>query len=148
VSGVSNVTIREARAGDVPALAWLAGELGYPTDEPQMRLRFERVAPDREHQVFVAESAAGGVMGWVHVYLTRWLATDVRGEIAGLIVDSTARNRGVGQELLQAAERWTKANGGAVLSLRSNIIRRDAHRFYQRLGYEVTKTSLNFRKTL
>jgi len=113
-----------------------------------MRLRFERVAPDREHHVLVAESAAGEVIGWIHVYLTRWLATDVRGEIAGLIVDSTARNRGVGQRLLQAAESWTKEHGGAVLSLRSNIIRKDAHRFYRRLGYEVTKTSLNFGKTL
>lgn len=143
-----DVWIREARADDVPALARLAGELGYPTDEAQMRHRFERVAPDREHRVFVAETVTGGVIGWVHVHLTRWLATEIRGEIAGLIVDSTARNRGIGARLLLAAESWTKEHGGKVLSLRSNVTRKDAHRFYERLGYAVTKTSLNFRKQL
>jgi len=142
------VEIREARAPDVPALARLAGELGYPTDEAQMRRRFERVVPDPEHRVFVAVNTTGDVIGWVHVYLTSWLATDVRGEIAGLIVDSTARSRGIGQRLLEAAEDWTKRHGAAVLSLRSNVIRKDAHRFYERLGYTVTKTSLNFRKSL
>ncbi len=113
-----------------------------------MRSRFERVVEDQEHRVYVAESVAGDVIGWVHVHLTRYLATDIRGEIAGLIVDSTARSQGIGAELLRAAEEWAKTQGGAVLSLRSNATRKDAHRFYERAGYAVTKTSLNFRKSL
>jgi ribosomal protein S18 acetylase RimI-like enzyme len=140
--------IREAQAKDVPALARLAGELGYATAESQMRRRFERVVADPEHRVYVAESSTGAVIGWVHVHLTRFLATDIRGEIAGLIVDSTARSRGLGAQLLRAAEDWTKAQGAALLVLRSNLTREDAHRFYRRLGYTVTKTSLNFHKTL
>jgi ribosomal protein S18 acetylase RimI-like enzyme len=148
VKQVARVEIREARAEDIPALARLAGELGYATDEAQMRHRFERVAADPEHRVYVAEAAAGTVVGWVHVHLTRYLATDIRGEIAGLIVASSARSQGIGARLLSAAENWTKAQGGAVLSLRSNVVRKDAHRFYERSGYAVTKTSLNFRKSL
>lgn len=142
------MTIREARAGDVAALARLAGELGYPSDDAQMRRRFGRVAADQEHVVLVAESAAAGVVGWVHVHLTRHLVTEIRGELGGLVVDSSARSQGIGAGLLRAAEEWTKAKGGDLLSLRSNVIRKDAHRFYERLGYSVTKTSLNFRKTL
>lgn len=148
VNGASPVRIREATAQDVPALARLAGELGYPTDEAQMRRRFERVARDGEHGAFVAETGSGRVVGWVHVHLSRNLATDIRGELAGLIVDATERNQGVGAHLLRAAEVWAKAQGAAMLSLRSNVIRKDAHRFYERLGYAVTKTSLNFRKEL
>ena len=141
------LVIREAHAKDIPALARLSGELGYPSDVSQMRRRYERVASDREHRVFVAVSG-GEVVGWVHVHLTRWLATDSRGEIAGLIVDSTARGHGLGRRLMQAAETWTKEHGGATLSLKSNAIRKEAHVFYERLGYAVTKTSLNFRKEL
>ena len=128
------MVIREAQAKDIPALARLAGELGYATAESEMRRRFERVAADPEHRVYVAESAAGEVIGWVHVHLTRYLATDIRGEIAGLIVDSTGRSRGIGAQLLRAAETWTKAEGATLLSLRSNITRKDAHRFYERAG--------------
>jgi ribosomal protein S18 acetylase RimI-like enzyme len=142
------VLIREAQAKDIPALARLAGELGYATAESEMRRRFERVVSDPEHRTYVAESAAGEVIGWVHVHLTRHLATDARGEIAGLIVDSTVRSRGIGAQLLRAAENWTKAQGAALLSLRSNVTRKDAHRFYERQGYTVTKTSLNLRKQL
>ncbi len=148
VSPATRVSIREARAEDVPALARLAGELGYVTAEGQMRLRFERVVADQEHCVYVAESAAGNVIGWAHVHLTRHLATDLRGELAGLIVDSAARSQGIGAQLLRAAEEWTKAQGGAMLSLRSNVIRKDAHRFYERAGYAAAKTSLQFRKPL
>ena len=144
----SPIEIRAARAKDIPALARLAGELGYPTGEAEMRRRFDRVAEDPEHAALVAETGSGEVVGWVHVHLTRWLATPTRGELAGLIVAATARNQGIGARLLRAAEEWTKAHGGAVLSLRSNVVRKDAHRFYERAGYAVTKTSLNFRKTL
>ena len=142
------MVIREVQARDIPALARLAGQLGYATEESQMRGRFDRVITDPEHGVWVAESTAGEVIGWVHVHLTRYLATDIRGELAGLIVDSTVRSRGIGAQLLRAAEHWTKAHGAELLSLRSNVTRKDAHRFYERQGYTVSKTSLNFRKTL
>jgi len=34
------------------------------------------------------------------------------------------------------------------VAVRSNLIRKETHVFYQRLGYTVTKTSLNFRKAV
>ena len=50
--------------------------------------------------------------------------------------------------LMQAAETWTKEQGGTEIAVRSNIVRKETHAFYQRLGYAVTKTSLNFRKPI
>ena len=140
--------IREARAADVPALTRLCGQLGYGSSEPQVQRRFERICEDREHRVFVAEDSTGAVVGWVQVHLTRWLATDLRGDVAGLIVSAEARGLGVGRQLTQAAEAWTKEQGGLMLSLRSNIVRKEAHAFYQHLGYTVSKTSLNLKKEL
>lgn len=143
-----SIVIREARVADVPALTRLCGQLGYASDEAQVLRRFERVRADREYRIFVAEDATGAVVGWVQVHLTRWLAADLRGEVAGLIVADSARGHGVGRQLMQAAEAWTKEQGGPTLSLRSNVVRKEAHAFYQHLGYTVSKTSLNLKKEL
>jgi GNAT superfamily N-acetyltransferase len=142
------VVIREAGATDLPALTELCGELGYASDLAQVKRRFDRVAADREHRIFVAEPAAGAVVGWVQVHFTRWLASDARGEVVGLVVSPEARGCGIGRQLMQAAEAWTKEQGGVLLVLRSNILRKETHLFYQRLGYAATKTSLNFHKAL
>ena len=97
------IVVREARAADVPALTRLCGQLGYGSGEAQVQRRFERICEDREHRIFVAEDSAGAVVGWVQVHLTRWLASDLRGEVAGLIVSAEARGHGVGRQLMQAA---------------------------------------------
>jgi GNAT superfamily N-acetyltransferase len=148
VNAGSQGLIRAARAADVAALARLAGELGYPTAENQMQRRLERVAADAAHRVFVAEDSAGVVVGWVQVNFTRFLASDPRGEVLGLVVAAGSRGRGLGRQLMQAAEQWTREQGGTLLSLRSNIVRKETHRFYERLGYTVTKTSLNFQRAV
>jgi GNAT superfamily N-acetyltransferase len=140
------VGIRSAAAADLPALTRLCGELGYASDPGQVQRRFARVAADPEHHIFVAEDASGRVLGWVHVHLTKLLESDLRGEVAGMIVAPEARGRGVGRRLMQAAEAWTKGRGGAQVSLRCNLVRTEAHAFYERLGYKVAKTQLNFRK--
>jgi len=142
------ITIREAQAADIPALTALCGELGYASNESQVRRRLARVSEDRENHIIVAEDAAGAVVGWVQVHFTRWLASDPRGEVVGLVVSSTSRGRGIGRMLMQAAETWTKEQGGTEIAVRSNIVRKETHAFYQRLGYAVTKTSLNFRKPI
>ncbi|MEO6874701.1 MAG: GNAT family N-acetyltransferase [Opitutaceae bacterium] len=144
----SRTVIREVRVADAPALTRLAGELGYPATEIQFQRRFEHVTMDRAQQIFVAESPDGAVVAWVHVQLGRWLVVDPRGEVMGLIVTAPERGRGIGRQLMQAAESWTRQQGGTLLTLRSNIVRKEAHVFYQRMGYAVTKTSLNFSKTL
>jgi GNAT superfamily N-acetyltransferase len=140
--------IREARAEDIPALAQLCGELGYVSDESQVRRRLARVNEDKENRILVAEDVAGAVIGWVQVHFTRWLASDPRGEVVGLVVSAKSRGCGIGRKLMQAAETWTKEQGGAEVAVRSNLVRKETHLFYQRLGYAVTKTSLNFRKQL
>jgi GNAT superfamily N-acetyltransferase len=133
---------------DVAALTRLAVELGYPAGESEIRRRFDHVGSVKDQQLFVAEASGGEVIGWVHVHFGRWLVVDPRGEVMGLVVSSAARGRGVGRRLMQAAEAWTKQQGGTQLTLRSNVVRKEAHVFYERVGYKVTKTSLNFSKEL
>jgi GNAT superfamily N-acetyltransferase len=140
--------IRPAEARDVIVLTRLAGELGYPSSEAQMAVRLERVLKDSDHAVFVAENESGSVVGWVHIFTNKLLESDARAEIGGLISDPNARRQGIGRALMRGAEEWARERGLPLISLRSNIKRTDAHRFYEGLGYAAAKTQFNFRKQL
>ena len=139
--------IRRARAGDVARLAELAVELGYPTTAAEMKTRFRRVKPAALHAIFVAEDG-GEVVGWIHVGVSFLLEVPLRAEINGLVVSSAARSRGTGALLLEAAEAWARTKKCEGMSVRSNVIRDRAHKFYERNGYEHYKTQKAFRKLL
>jgi GNAT superfamily N-acetyltransferase len=88
------------------------------------------------------------VIGWLHVSVTFLLEVPLRAEVNGLVVSEGHRSRGAGAELLQAAERWAQSRKCLSMSVRSNVIRDRAHKFYERHGYEHYKTQKAFRKPL
>jgi ribosomal protein S18 acetylase RimI-like enzyme len=140
--------VRAAGRDDVEAIARLAGELGYPSTEAQVRERFEAIAEDRQHALFVATGPTGQVVGWIQLSEERSVVADPRAEIAGLVVDANYRSAGVGRLLVVRGEAWARERGLRTIGLRSNVIRDRAHNFYLRLGYAVTKSQKVFRKTL
>lgn len=119
------VSIRAARSDDAPQLARLAGELGYPTEADEMRLRLEAITLRSDHAVFVAEHGApapgrpsfstgrsrGPLLGWIHVARGISLESGETAEILGLVVDRGARRDGVGRRSLA----WPRS--GAARSL-------------------------------
>lgn len=66
--------------------------------------------------------------------------------ILGLVVAAGYRGRGVGRRLAEAAARWAKERGLDEMSVRSNVVRAEAHPFYERLGYSRIKTQHAYRK--
>ena len=142
------MTIRLAVEDDAPALAPLCGELGYPSTAEETRQRLAALLERPEdHAVFVAE-VDGALLGWGSVAVTRLLEAADRAELTGLVVTEASRGRGVGRELVATVEEWARARGLAQVGVRSNVIRLDAHRFYEGLGYPRAKQQVVFRKTL
>ena len=141
------ITIRQARLADASALASLATQLGYPSSTPQIEKRMSVVLPDPKHFILVACSGSH-VLGWAHAYLSCWLETDLFVHLGGLVVDESHRGRGVGSKLLGKVEEWAAQMGAHAVSVRSNIIRHEAHKFYRTRGYEQIKTQHAFRKPL
>jgi len=139
--------IRHATGSDVPRIAELSGELGYPTTAAEMKRRFELIKPAGAHAVFVAEYQKN-VIGWIHVSITPLLEVARRAEVNGLIVAESHRSSGAGAALLDAAEQWARQKQCAGMSVRSNVIRDRAHDFYERQGYIHIKTQKAFRKPL
>ena len=142
------VKIRRARSDDTQKIAVLSGHLGYPATTAQMRKRLLGIKPASQHAVFVAESAKDGVIGWVHVSRQPLLEVEIRAEVNGLVVAEGQRSLGAGAWLLVAAEDWARKHGCKSMSVRSNVIRERAHKFYERNGYEHYKTQKSFRKPL
>ena len=142
------VRIRAARIGDARRLAELSGELGYPSSAASVRRRLRNLFADRDHAVWVAEARDGAIAGWIHVFVKQLLESDREVEIGGLVVDQDFRGQGAGKALVERAERWAKSKRLKSVYLRSNIIRKDAHIFYQKLGYKIIKTQSAFRKAL
>jgi GNAT superfamily N-acetyltransferase len=140
--------VRRARLSDAARLAELSGELGYPTTPSEMTVRMNRLKPASQNALFVAESREAGVVGWAHVSVNHLVEVGTRAELNGLIVAAGQRTLGAGARLLKAAEDWARKHGCPRMSVRSNVIRDRAHKFYEREGYEHYKTQKAFRKTL
>ncbi|HKT13181.1 MAG TPA: GNAT family N-acetyltransferase [Terriglobia bacterium] len=142
------VRIRAAQMEDAGRLAALSGQLGYPSSIASVRRRLRNLLADPEHAVWVAENESGAIGGWIHVFIKHLLESDREAEIGGLVVDQDFRGQGAGKALVERAERWAKSKRMRSVYVRSNIIRKDAHIFYQKLGYKIIKTQSAFRKEL
>jgi GNAT superfamily N-acetyltransferase len=141
--------IEKMKPVDLPEILILAEQLGYPNSLDDLKSRFEEIKDNSDYALFVAKAESNQIIGYIQVNKeSHSLLSSSRAEIAALIVDKDVRNKGVGAELLKHAEAWARENNLDIVRLRSNIIRTDAHRFYQRNGYEIVKSWHLFRKGL
>ncbi|MDH7489563.1 MAG: GNAT family N-acetyltransferase [Anaerolineae bacterium] len=147
IGTAAGFAVRVAGDGDAGRIATLSEQLGYPTDEGAVLERLHAIGQRPDHAVFVAE-AKGNVVGWVHVYAVPMLESPAHAEIGGLVVDEAHRGRGIGRALMARAEAWARDMGLGVVRLRSNVIRAEAHAFYEHIGYAQVKTQKVFAKTL
>lgn len=143
-----DITVRPADLDDVASITFLCFQLGYPADPEEVRVRLRSLLEDSEHAVFVAELPVGQVVGWVHGYMYKLFYSEPMTEVAGLVVDKECRGQGVGKELMTAIEDWAKEKDCFMVSLRSNVIRKEAHTFYKNIGYDLVKEQYTFRKRI
>ena len=139
--------IRPARIDDAAAIAVLSGQLGYPTTSEQMMPRLAAILRRDDMAAFVAE-VDGSVAGWLHMFGCERLESEPSAEIGGLVVADGLRGAGIGAQLIAAGERWARNRGYQLVRVRSNVIREDAHRFYERAGYAREKRQAVFVKLL
>ncbi|MNU56819.1 putative acetyltransferase [compost metagenome] len=66
----------------------------------------------------------------------------LRAQIEGVRVDSSYRNRGIGELLIRHVIYLAKERGCRVVQLTTNKLRTDAQRFYTRLGFKSTHVGM------
>ena len=131
------IKIRAASQDDARDIARLIDELGYPV-----------TADDVEARLGAVEAAlVGEVDGKVVACLSISTMTVLHrpapvGRISMMVVDEALRGRGIGARLVAAAEQYLADQGCQLVEVTSNLRRTDAHRFWERQGYE--RTSARF----
>jgi ribosomal protein S18 acetylase RimI-like enzyme len=84
--------------------------------------------------LLVARDDDGTVLGTLTFVLYR-VSSGVKGRIEDVIVDESARGRGVGEALVREGMRLANEAGVLMLELTSMPYRQAANRLYRRLGF-------------
>ncbi|MEV5972136.1 GNAT family N-acetyltransferase [Streptomyces sp. NPDC051921] len=142
---MSDLEIRPARQDDLPAVvAMLADDpLGAQRESPDdltpYVAAFERLAGDPNQHVVVAVRA-GQVVGTLQLTVIPGLSRrgTTRSIIEGVRVHAEERGSGLGTQLIEWAVEESRAQGCRLVQLTSDVTRTDAHRFYERLGFEAS----------
>jgi GNAT superfamily N-acetyltransferase len=139
--------IRRAHIGDAAEMARLGGQLGYPMTVADVKERLAVLLPNERHCIAVVAEGAR-LLGRVHVEHRSSIEGGERAELMALVVDSSARRRGVGRDLVDYAESWARSRGLAAMTVRSNAARELSHPFYEAIGYSRDKTQHVYSKAL
>lgn len=83
------------------------------------------------------------IVGWLHVFHAKRLASANFYEIGGLVVSPKHRGRGIARSLVAFA---TKNTPDSSLRVRCNEKRRASHAFYQSIGFSYSKAQYIFEK--
>ncbi|MDR7027207.1 GNAT superfamily N-acetyltransferase [Rhizobium rosettiformans] len=147
--------IREATENDLVSIVALfaddpLGGHGDTTDPdalPDYRAAFARISVSQNETLYVAE-LGGEVVGTFQTMVTTTLTG--RGSSAMIIeaVQTRAdmRGRGIGAAMIEFAVDRARQDGMRLVQLTSNAVRKDAHRFYERLGF--TPSHIGFKLKL
>lgn len=135
------VTFRNARAEDVPLLiamiaddAVSAARTGDYGDEH--RAAFEAIDADPNNELIVAE-LDGEVVGTMQLTYIPGISRRgaLRMQIEAVRITSALRGRGLGRQMMEWAVERGRARGCALVQLTTDKTRKDAHRFYDSLGF-------------
>ena len=130
--------IRPATTDDAYAVSHLSAQLGYYLSIDDSRSNLERLKESEDDIVFVAESD-GEVIAWIHVFYAVRVETKPFCEIAGLVTDKAYRGKGVGSQLIYKACEWCRLKSVDSLRVRTNVVRTETHKFYERAGFKLDK---------
>ncbi len=148
MSTLNDILIRPATPADAAAIAGLAAQLGYTVTADEVGCRLAALTRRPEHAVYVAATPAEAVVGWIHLYVDHSLLQGPVVALGGIVVEETQRGTGIGRRLMEQAEQWGRAHDCEAVYLKTNIIRHEAHVFYESLGYRNVKTQYAYRKAL
>ncbi|WP_295890685.1 GNAT family N-acetyltransferase [uncultured Vibrio sp.] len=132
--------IRFASESDAAGINKVSEHLGYSQlSSTESTTKLQELLNSPQDQVFVAEWQ-GRIIGWLHLFYARRLASDNFFEIGGLVVSPDSRGYGIGRALVQYAQ----AENLGKFRVRCNEKRLDAHKFYESIGFDSSKVQRVF----
>jgi predicted N-acetyltransferase YhbS len=137
--------LRFVKKEDAPGVKKLAEELGYPSSEEKISEILNTVVQHDDHRMVVAEKA-DELVGYIHMVSSLRVGSEPFVEIAALSVLEDHRKLGIGKALIAESQKMASEKGVDYIRIRSNIIRREAHKFFEQRGFRNLKTQEVFVK--
>lgn len=152
---MSRLEFRQARAEDLEAIIRLHeedelgahGDMWSPETRPAYEAAFAAIARSPENMLFVAADGDEVVGTFQLTFIPNLTGRGaLRVKVESVKVKAARRSGGIGATMMAYAESVARARGAAMLELTSNKTRKDAHRFYERLGF--SRSHEGFKKKL
>lgn len=149
-----DLSIREAEERDVPEIAAIMaadsiGGHGDTTDAkalPDYIAAFRAIAASPNETLYVVTSA-GTVVATFQTMMTTTMSG--RGSTSMIIeavqTRSDMRGQGIGTRMIRFCIAEAQRSGVRLVQLTSNVARKDAHRFYERLGFKPSHLGFKMR---
>lgn len=138
----NNIFIRDFQLNDIACLTDLTIELGYDTTIEQMTKRMETILQLDNYWTFVAvlDKNIVGYIGLNKNYFWEQDGHFIR--IQALVVNKEHRRLGIGQKLIDSAEKLARQINAKlmVLNCGNRDERQSAHQFYPKMGFEPKST--------
>ena len=152
---MSGLAFREARADDLEAIIRLHeedelgshGDAWTPETRPAYEAAFAAIARSSENVLFVAGEGEEVVGTFQLTFIPNLTGRGtLRVKVESVKVKAARRSGGIGARMMTFAENYARTRGAKAMELTSNKTRKDAHRFYERLGF--TRSHEGFKKKL
>lgn len=142
---MSDILFRLATKDDLPDIVRMLandnlGSLREKLIEPlpeSYYTAFEQICEDPNHQLIVVE-LNGEVIGTLHLMFLPSISYQggLRAQIESVRVDRQHQNLGIGSKMMEWAIERARERGAHLVQLTTHRSREDAHRFYERLGFQ------------
>jgi GNAT superfamily N-acetyltransferase len=140
-----SLNFRQAAREDLPEIVQMLADdfLGatrekYEIPLPQSYIKaFEEIETDKNNELIVAEKD-GEIIGTLQITFTPSISFKggKRATVESVRVAEKFRGQGVGKQLMQWTIKRAKEENCFVLQLTTNAERKNAHRFYEDLGFK------------
>lgn len=128
--------IRRAWIADCEVIRNLLNQLGYPRPVEMVKDKLDKLITNPEDDVYVYQEN-NKVLGFITLhYSVQLIYEGDFCEIGYLVVDETARGKGIGKKLEEYACNLAKEKACSMIHVFSMYYRDDAHRFYEKQGYK------------
>ena len=156
INRIDEICIREAQSDDTTAMLSISSVLGYsPISLEEMQNSLISMQSSSSDKIWVAVLQSQNlkhpvdpkkqynVVGWIHAFHAKRLASPSLVEIGGLAVSEDQQGHGVGRALVETAHQWAELLN-CNIRVRCNETRVDTHNFYQALGFQTNKAQKVF----
>ena len=111
------------------------------SSNPPTGKALQRIIESDSAQILIAEDENGEILGTMTLIIFQ-IPTGIRAWIEDVVVDSSARGKGIGKKLNLAALELAKQAGAKTVDLTSRPARQEANQLYRSIGFAERETNV------